>query len=222
MNKLLIVFLALGGGLLLFVLIGAVSFGYLPQVGETLHMGGAKDLGVTYTDVDYINAKEKFEAATAAQAVKQSFSGEELTALINGCSDKVCLVKSVQVKTYADGGVEISGMVDRSRVVDLLRGGVQTSGTDTNLEAIAKYLPTQPSFYVKAVITGQQDVVVLDLEKAKIAGLELTGDSLIGVEQELESAIMEYLASLPGTQIHDFTISEAGIFVDAELISIIR
>jgi len=180
-------------------------------------MGAAKDLGVSYTDVDYVNGKEKFEAAASAQAVKQVFTAQEITALINGCSEKECIVESAQVKTYSEGVVEISGVVDRHQVIALFEGAIDNAKASSYLNTVAKYLPAQPSFYVKAEISGGQDVVVLELEKAKVAGFELSGSDLRELESELERVILEYLSSLPGTQIYDFLINEEGIYVDADL-----
>lgn len=217
LKKALIVAAVILGGLVLLAFIWALKLGYFPALGESIGFGGAKDLGITYSDEDYANAKDKFDEAAEAEMVKQTFTDAEITALMNSCTQSACVINDAQVRTSDDGLVEISGTIDRDEVAALFESAIASSEDPSGLAGMINYLPPQPAFYIKTEMVGENDVFVLELERAQIAGINIPNGDLDELSAELTKAITDYLASLTGTQVNDLNVTDEGIFIDANL-----
>jgi hypothetical protein len=203
-------------GVILLIFVGALSLGYLPGIGQVFGLGQAKDLGVSYSDDDYLNAKTKLDAALESQVIQTSFTSEEITALVNGCTVSACVLSDVQVKTSADGLVELAGVIDRDEAISLLTS-LAPAQEGSELGSVIALLPPEPSFYLEAEMIAENDIFILNVSDAKVAGIDIPEDNLDDLSAELTSAWTEYLSSLTGTQINSLTVTAEGVYVDGNL-----
>lgn len=212
---LLVAVVLVGVGLLAFLI--AAALGYFPGLSKTLGFGGPKDLGVEYTDDDYLSAKDKLDEATETQVVDTTFTDAEVTALMNSCTESACIVEDVQVRTSDEGRLEMSGTINREKATTLLLNSSEGTANEAAMLSLINYLPAQPAFYFEAEVVAENDVFVVDVQQASLAGIQVTDESLEQLSDEVMRLIGDYFASVPGTQIESLTVAEGGITLQADL-----
>ena len=204
-------------GLILLVLVAALSLGYWPQLGRKIGLGDAKDLGVTYTDSDFSSAVNKVTDALDEQAVNETFTEAELTALVNGCTQAVCVLDNAQVKTTEAGTIELAGTVNRNDVLLLLEQLSVPGDEASDIASLAKFLPAQPAIYIEATLTGTQADLNLNLQQATIAGFTFQGSDLTQISDEVNQALRDYLTTPEGARIQALEVKDDGIHIEADL-----
>jgi hypothetical protein len=126
---------------LIILLVGTLGyFGFIPVLSSVFGSDKPRDLGVKYTEKQYLDYTEKAatQITTTNEAVspensltysgtkdlKQGFTQEEISARLNYSKWKYMPVKNVQIKIDQDGSVEFSGIV----VYDRLGGFIEREG----------------------------------------------------------------------------------------------
>jgi hypothetical protein len=186
MKKILAVILTV----ILALIIGGVLYlgylGFIPGLAALFGSDKPRDLGVAYSAADYTSADSKaqvkIETMPSAPSIKaglvclgqkpviNSFSGPELTAVINGHSGnwKYYPVSQAQLKINADGSAEVSALLH----FDRLAGYAQATGMNyTAVETVLKkfYLsPATMPIYLAGTVSVANGQVNLALSKAEI------------------------------------------------------
>jgi len=184
-------------GLLAILVIGAVLvlgfLGYIPALSKFLGTDKPRDLGITYTEQDRVSAREKsgivyeeLPASTPAEMsvqrsgskkVTNSWTSEEVTALLNNRPYKYWPITDVQIKLNADGTAELSGVLIKDKFVGF------AAGIGVPAEAIAvfmKYLPAEPTFYVKAKASLKDNAVnEFDVQSVSLGKMPLPVTTLL-------------------------------------------
>jgi hypothetical protein len=205
-------------GLVLLVVLGVLSLGYWPKVGQKLGFGQVQDLGVTYTNDDYTSVMNKVTEAWDERVIQNTFTESELSALVNECSQAVCILNNAQVKTSADGSLEIAGTLDRDDAIQLFTELSTSSGDTTNeIAGLAKLLPAQPTVYLEAKVSGDNDQVSFDLTRVSLAGVNIQGEDLSRLDEQIQQAIADALTNAGGTQLQTLQIRDDGIYLEADL-----
>ncbi len=158
MKKILIVI-----AVLIVLVLGLLAYlGYVPGLSSVFGADKPRDLGIKYTQADFDSAFAKsqvvYEALPAgtpdelslqrrgSRPVNISFTAAEATSLMNDRPFKYWPYKQVQLKFNADGSAEISGVLVKERV----SGYCAAIGIPKAVaEAVVKFLPNNPVFYVK-------------------------------------------------------------------------
>ncbi len=217
MKKLLFIAVAViasGCGVIVLMM---VSLGYFPELSRVIGLGAPRDLGVEYTAADYAAAQDKLNQAMRQQFINTSFTPAELTALLSGCSQTACVTQATQVRLTADGGLELSGFVDRERLENLLRQLGDESTSSVLISSMIEYLPAQSAIYLEAELVGKADVIFIDLDQLSLGGLRVSDHSLDNLESELSQLVNDYLVATPGTQLTQLLISEDGLNLEADI-----
>jgi hypothetical protein len=191
------------------------GLGYVPGLTNLTGIGKPKDLGVTYTEADYLEAQTKIKQANQG-TVPQTLTDAELSALFNACASTGCPFKDIQVKTNADGTFELSGLVDKQQVI---KYADQAGSNDdiTSAKQVLNYLPVQTPFYAQANIAGRDDVLSFVLQSAQLATISVPDSLLIQINAEVTAGINKYLQTLPGTQIENFEATADGLLIEGDL-----
>jgi len=127
-----------------------------------------RDLGIRYTEADrksgraksqikYETTKQKLPDAQAWQTygkreIDETFTQEEITAIMNNKIGAYFPYQNVQLKFNADGSGEISGSLIKSR---LPMYGATFAAPQEAVDFAMKFLPENPVFYLK----GQASLV---------------------------------------------------------------
>lgn len=203
-----------GGTSVLFITV-ATTLGYFPGVSRVIGLGAPKDLGITYTDADYLQAREKLDTALDTQQLQTQFTDAELTALLDSCTESACVFDDVQVKIESDGTLKLSGTVDRRKVADLVFAYADNNANLATLNTFFDYLPSKPAFYIQATVVGESDVVIVDLEQLSLGSLWIA--DLESLESDLNRTMNEYLAALSGQQVASIELTQGNLQLDMNL-----
>ncbi len=216
MKKLLFIVVAVLASVFIVIVLIMVSLGYFPEISRVIGLGAPRDLGVEYTEADYEGAQDKLNRAIEEQFINASFTPAELTALLSDCSQTACVIQDTQVRLMADGGLELSGFVDRERLENLLRQLGDESTSSVLISSMIEYLPAQSAIYLEAEIVGKADVIFIDIDQVSLGGLKVSDQSLDNLESELSQLVNDYLVATPGTQLTQLMISEDRLNLEAE------
>ena len=206
LSKLAVAGVGLGGlglGVIALIIIGILVIGIVAALIIGFMVGGMvgapKDLGVKWTEADYLSGMAKLPGHTTVNGAKaclfnctkistgsipvdNSFTQEEFTASINKkLASGVDPLKNAQVKFNKDGTVEASAY------------------------AAALNAPV----YVKGAIDSfTSRSVNLRLDKAEVAGVGVGADQLQQAQDMANSYINQYIAQTPGISIEDIRIED--------------
>lgn len=165
MKKGLIVFLSVIVGLVVILMFVAGYFGLFAPTAKILGTDKPKDLGVTYTEEDTKNVVEKFKLekvdAPAGSATKyegsreinETFSGSELTALVNSSQWAYTPIENVQIKVGDNGFAESSGNLRIDLLASYFAEVSPNIVTEDELNKVASLLPDTVPYYVSGNIS---------------------------------------------------------------------
>lgn len=200
-------------GVGLVVVIGVIvlalgSMGFVPGVSDLMGTNQPRDLGVSYSQIDYASGLAKVPGAsvnnpeflclacsytsTGSVQVNTSFTQEEFTAMMNARNNEVGPLKEVQVKFNSDGTMEATGMID-------------TKGIDGVPEI-------NGPIYAKGKInkTSSREVTV-DLESAEFGRIGVPSDQLPEAEKAVNDAIKQAFTNNPGLSVESIQIVDGAI-----------
>ena len=216
------------GIVVLVLVIGLGYLGFIPGVSDLFGTNKPKDLGITYTSIDYENARSKVGTTlsvlasgtpasqslifSGSQVINTSFTQEEYTSLLNERLWEYYPLDKVQVRLNTDNTIELSATVLKGR----LQGCIEALGGDqSTLDALAdylKYIPANPTIYAKGTVEIKDGRFInTNLANIKIGNLDLTGqirDNLYSITNGAESV----LNSIPGLTIQSFKIDNNRIY----------
>jgi len=173
--------------------------GFVPGLSALLGANKARDLGVTYTQADYLSYQEKAQAtfldfadappnpdrpdhklvfADPVTVTNVVFTQEELTAAINETDWLWMPVKNAQVR-LSDNTVEVSGNINIDYIDKFIGfiGGVGYSNDDVN-QAVSwgKRLMGDPPVYIKADASVENDRLSFNLIEAQVGRYNVPQD----------------------------------------------
>lgn len=228
MRKLLIsisiavVLLVVGGVLVL------GYFGIIPMPGDFFNVTKPKDLGITYSEEDFISFQERTGAEilsydlateelqktnsslifTEPKPYDLTFSNREITARINYAKWSAMPAKNVQVKFSNDGILEASGNLITDNLINFASvagyGGYSSEEAEKGLNWIEK-LGENPSFYIKAKVDITNNELTLDTQSIQINRISLPSGQ---ANSALTVATETIIKSVTGLDAEKLTISE--------------
>jgi hypothetical protein len=193
MKKIGTVLLTLFLLVVLVIVVGLGFLGYIPGLSKLLGADKPRDLGITYTDQDFAAARAKsgvvYEALPAdtpaelslvrsgSKLVTASWTSAEMTSLMNNRPWKYWPIKDVQLRMNEDGTAELSGVLMK----DKLSGYAAGIGAPAEVaDMIAKFLPSEPTFYVKAKASlTDNKVSEFDVQSVNLGKMPLPVNTLL-------------------------------------------
>jgi len=164
-------------------------FGFMPGLSSIFGMNKPVDLGVKWTAADYASYQAKtggkFVDFTTAPSnpnkpgkkivfanpkqMDVSLTQEEITATINSVGWLWMPIKNAQVK-FVDGGLEVSGSVNAAYIPNFVSfiGGVGYSQSTVDQASSYAKLLGDPPIYIKADASVSNNVLALNVTKAKV------------------------------------------------------
>jgi hypothetical protein len=193
------------------------SKGFIPGVSELLGATKPKDLGVTYTELDFESYMAKTgstveiidSAASPQESIAFSvprdyqqvaFTQAEITARVNHIQWSYTPIRDVQVRFDSDGAIEMSGVLVMDNIISFLNAsGYEVSQEDIN-KAIRRIdiIPVDPAIYLKMV-----PVVVNNTATITIEAFEL-GRFSVNVDQYNGSTVLGELVTQIFSQVDGF------------------
>ncbi len=200
-----VIALAVIGMILVGIVLVAAYFGFVPILSDLMGTNKPMDLGVTYSNADYMSGLQKIPGhsvtnpeymcitcpitSTGSVPTDNMFTQEEFTAQMNKVNSEKGPLKDIQVKFNQDGTIEASMQV----IEEILNAPV----------------------YVKGKIESYGErFVSFDLEDAMIGRLPIGGEQLEIGEDLLNQGVQYFIAQTPGLKIQELSIGEG--FVDFE------
>lgn len=172
--------------------------GLVPGVSDLMGARQARDLGVQYSTVDVQSYETKsgarFEDPAAApeqparpgrkkvfdqpRRVETRFTQEELSAMLNSAALKWLPLKDVQVR-LKEQTMEVSGLLGKERVPELLNQASRLGYTESDLARVAAYaekIPGDIPLYVKVAGAVKDSQLDLQLQAVEIGRFALPAD----------------------------------------------
>ena len=216
----------------LILLLVVVTFGYLVYSLGLFGTPKAKDLGIEYSSADFVSTRDKakitFEdkdltdnpslaiSFSGSHETKESYTSQELTAIANERSWQYLPFSNIQIK-LGDGGAEISGNLDTSKVVDYLQavGGM----SESEASAVKKYIPIsgRPAFYLKvggSVINNDLD---LEISSLSIGSIQVPSGIIGDNQGRVESFLESRARAFPGFSVTALDIKAGELNFDGTL-----
>ena len=216
----------------LILLLVVVTFGYLVYSLGLFGTPKAKDLGIEYSSGDFVSARQKAKIAfedkgstnnpasaisfSGSHETKESYTSQELTAIANERSWQYLPFSNIQIK-LGDGGAEISGNLDTSKVVDYLQavGGM----SESEASAVKKYIPIsgRPAFYLKvggSVINNNLD---LEISSLSIGSIQVPSGIIGDNQGRVESFLESRARAFPGFSVTALDIKAGELNFDGTL-----
>lgn len=225
--------------ILLVIVVAIVLFlgylGYVPGLSAIFGSNKPRDLGVSYTEADRSSARAKSQieykelpantpaeqslVRSGSRAVTANFSSAEITALMNNRPYKDWPYKDVQMKFNADGTVEVSGRLIKSRVA----GYCASIGVSKEVaEKIVQYLPADPVYYVKskAALSNNQ-VSVLEPSTVEIGRMSIPLNWILSINNRNNIAYAQGANGIK-TELNNYNGKKAKIveYINAHLAGI--
>jgi len=212
LKTLVIVVLAI----IVIIILALGYLGFIPGLSAIFGSDKPRDLGVKYTQADYVSAAKKNKVNIAvvdsAQSIKSSlewggsnqinnsWTSQEVTATINANSAdwEYFPMKDVQFKIDPDGSVEVSGILS----VDKLKGYAQaTNVSEADIQTVENVfnefkIPKGPiPFYIKGNLTIKDDNVDVEVPKLEIGRLPIPRNLYESAKSSFESFAKQQLTS---------------------------
>jgi hypothetical protein len=216
--------------LLLFVLMLALLavallgyLGFVPVLATVFGSDRPRDLGVTWTQADLASARaktgvrlESLPASTAAasslvyegqRAVNASFTGAELTALLNSSSWRYTPLQQVQIRIGDDGVIEGSGIVLLDRVDGYAAAtGLSNKDVDAVLSRFS-WVKTNPPVYFRAKAQVANGRLTGEIYELVVGRLPVPGNLIDQYSANAASFLQERFARIPGLRADQVTFS---------------
>jgi len=201
--------------LVIVVILTAGYLGFVPGLSTIMGADKPKDLGITYTQDDFQNmtAKSGITRQTLPEStdliqsaqyegtheLKITYSGQDLTALVNETKWKYNPFSNVQIRINQDATTEISGNINLEKLWDYVgTNGVSTSDIEQAKKALAA-IPSQPAFYAKGVTEGADNKVSkLNIESLSIGRLSVPSNIIHTNQHYLAEIADKEMSSIPG------------------------
>jgi len=231
MKALKIIFIILAVILVILVLLLGY-LGFMPFVSHLFGSDKPKDLGVKYSQED-LNSQdsksgvkqeelpssttvEKSMQFSGSKPIKDSFTGEELTAKVNDNSSKWGFypVSRVQIKFNSDGTGEISGILDIGKLYTWATSfGIPASDIDWGRNKL-KFIMTNPTFYFKASGTAANNNLNTELISASIGKLPIPVSWFSPYQDKINGYVNSKVHNVSGFSIKSGDITGGKLNVD--------
>jgi hypothetical protein len=194
-----------GVGLIVLVLLGVFVLAYLgfvPVLSDLMGTNKQKELGVTFSEINYAQGLAKVPGATVLNPeylcitcnyassgsipVNTFFTQEEFTAMVNKRNSTVGPLRNAQLKFNADGTVEASGLL----VDSAINGPIYAKGRIDS-------------------VNGRS--ATLKLDSVTVGNVTLAGEQAKAAEQLANDMIRDTFAKNPGLSITSISIEEGKV-----------
>lgn len=192
----------------------------------------AKDLGVRFTQQDFVSMEEKsgvkHETLVASGSeiirysgshdVDNSFSSEDFSAFAQYASWKYLPFSNVQIRINSDGTVEASGNMNTSKLADYLMGAGGVTGEEAG--KIKSYVPISgnPTFYIK-VGGGMKENTLqnFSIQSAQIGPVSIPSSFISTYIGRVETFLNDRVRALPGAYVKSLTIENGKMHYQGKL-----
>jgi hypothetical protein len=215
--------------LIILIILGvalAAYFGFVPCMSNILGTTKARDLGIKYTESNYIDYNQKAKVAIrkvsekqgtkgkgieydGKTVVDQSFTQEELSARINYSTWKYIPVTGSQVKINQDGTVEFSANV----VTNNLPGFIEAVGSlrfakdeaQKTIDFLNKIAPN-PAVYAKFSASVEKNNPTIHVESLQVGRLSVP-ISTVGGDDAIKGLVEHIFSLVPGLDVESLTFT---------------
>lgn len=220
--------------LFVFGIIGVIIilgyFGFFPGLSTVFGSNQPRDLGVRYTEEDLASGNEKSGVVfgvlpqdtpntesvvySGEQSINDSFTDEELTAMMNNCTWKYCPFSDVQIRVGADNSVEFSALFH----VDRLDGYAERFYLDENIvktvKSALKISGKQTPVYFVGSPSVSEDQVTLKVESAEVGRFPVPAVWVNDYQDDAETFLEGQFSQVPGFSLTSVRFSEGKLFFD--------
>lgn len=208
--------------------------GFVPGVSSLFGANTPKDLGVTYTELDYESYMDKtgstitvLPIATEAPAPQESitfadpvdhaitFTESEITARVNTIQWSFTPIKEAQIKLNGDGSLELSGKL----IIDNLIPFLSAAGYAFDQEDVQKVfdkvgmIPIDPAIYAKVVPVVTDNTATVSIEAFDFGGFSIDTGKYSG-DDILSALVTQVFSQIDGFYARSVTIGEGTLSFD--------
>jgi len=210
MKVLIKILLGLVGVCAIIAVVGGY-FGLVPGVSSVFGADRPRNLGIKTSEALYNAANEKISLTRTGDAaasdklvysgshpVDVSFTSEEVSSLFSeGKWKNNPISNGFQMKIGPGGAVEVSGMLDRTR----LNGYLKVTGFGNAITYLDKFnfLPKQVPFYLNGSASVQDNRMNLNLSSAELGRVPLPTDA--GAIKAVQGFVDARITAIPGMNI---------------------
>lgn len=200
--------------IIILLIIGVLGyFGFIPGVSSLFGSDKPRDLGVRYTKEDLAKVQTKLGQAVVTPASDpyeqmKSAKGHPVDTLLtqeeySAHVERVHPVSNVQIKLTGDS-FQMSGRIDKARIPQFLRTwGLKGVSDKDILDAVNKYLPVDPIFYLSGSGSVKDNKMTFNIKNAELGRLPVPPDQA--------KVILEGYSEMFFNQIPGFSVSESNV-----------
>lgn len=230
MKKVLKIVLLVILGLVAGVVLVLGYLGFVPGLSSVFGSDKPRDLGVANdpavlaqvlsdTKVQLAELQPGLEGSAGVAfegqvAIKQGFDSKELTAVMNSCKWRYCMMSDSQVRVNADGSVEVAGLVHFDRVSGYAsRFSMPVDRLNEALSSL-KLAPATMPIYVKGRPAATNDAVSLNIERIELGRLPAPQDQVDKYAGEIDGFVESQLAQVPGFSMKSVSVADGNLNFD--------
>lgn len=191
--------------------------------------GAPRDLGIKYSEKDYLQTHEKFGVAVAkmnsSASVKESlvYSGKkdikitlndvEITSYLNAENWAYAPISNLQVKINQDNTGEISGTLNLSNILPYVSLTTSTEEVD---KAIKQFkISGNPPFYATGTVSVVDNVANLNFNSLEIGRIPVPVKYIKENSSDINRFASSRIQAVPNLQVRSLSISGGKVELDA-------
>jgi hypothetical protein len=183
----------------------------------------AKDLGIRFTQTDFVSMEQKsgvkhdvlapggkeIISYAGSHDVDSTFTSEDFSAFAQYASWKYLPFTNVQIRINEDGTAEASGNMNTAKLADYLMGAGGVSVDEAN--KIKSYVPISgnPTFYIKVGGSVKENTLQnFSIQSAAIGPVPIPSTFIGLYIGRVEKFLDDRIAKLPGAYVKSMTIED--------------
>lgn len=202
-------------------------FGFIPGISYVMGANKPMNLGIKYTKDDLdkgrsmtgvelqdLTQSSKTLEFSGSKSISGEYSNEIITAMINSAKYKYYPVTNAQVKISSDGIIETSGNFNIDKAIKWS----SDLGSDTSFSSEAKkyvkYVPNNPSFYLKGKMSVNDNQISVDISQAKISRFTAPESIIKQYQGQLADFVESRISAIPEMKIKSADFSSGKLKLD--------
>lgn len=201
-------------------------FGFIPGISYVLGANKPMDLGIKYTKEDLDKGRSmtgvelqdlsstKSLEFSGSKNISGEYSNEIITAMINSAKYKYYPVTNAQVKIGPDGIIETSGNFNIDKAIKWSSDLGSDTTFSTEAKKYVKYVPNNPSFYLKGKMSVTDNQISVDISQAKISRFTATDSIIKQYQGQLADFVESRISAIPEMKIKSADFSSGKLKLD--------
>lgn len=201
-------------------------FGLVPGISYIMGANKPMDLGIKYTNEDLDKGRSmtgvelqdlsstKSLEFSGSKSISGEYSNEIITAMINSSKYKYYPVTNAQVKISPDGMIETSGNFNIDKAIKWSSDLGSDTTFSTEVKKYVKYVPNNPSFYLKGKMSVNDNQISVDISQAKISRFTAPESIINQYQGQLADFVESRISAIPEMKIKSADFSTGKLKLD--------